>query len=134
MLENKRKILQIAASHCDLTGIIARLKAETDSLKSKDFVLGSILVRKIGWNGVAIQYNGTFVKNVWNCNTYNNIYREKDPPDFGRSVNPISTRGDKLCPPNYYWHPGFLDLPTTHSTMKCIVKRMSNSREFQDYF
>ena len=26
-------------------------------------------------------------------------------PDFGRSVNPISTRGVKLCPPNYYWHP-----------------------------
>ena len=26
-------------------------------------------------------------------------------PDFGRSVNPISTRGDRLCPPNYYWHP-----------------------------
>ena len=25
-------------------------------------------------------------------------------PDFGRSVNPISTRGYKLCPPNYYWH------------------------------
>ena len=22
-------------------------------------------------------------------------------PDFGRSVNPISTRGDRLCPPNY---------------------------------
>ena len=27
------------------------------------------------------------------------------PPDFARSVNPISTRGDRLCPPNYYWHP-----------------------------
>ena len=25
-------------------------------------------------------------------------------PDFGRSVNPILTRGDRLCPPNYYWH------------------------------
>ena len=25
-------------------------------------------------------------------------------PDFGRSVNPISIRGDRLCPPNYYWH------------------------------
>ena len=25
-------------------------------------------------------------------------------PDFGRSVNPFSTRGDRLCPPNYYWH------------------------------
>ena len=25
-------------------------------------------------------------------------------PDFGRSVNPISNRGDRLCPPNYYWH------------------------------
>ena len=22
-----------------------------------------------------------------------------------RSVNPISTRVDRLCPPNYYWHP-----------------------------
>ena len=26
-------------------------------------------------------------------------------PKFGRSVNPISTRGDRLCPLNYYWHP-----------------------------
>ena len=25
-------------------------------------------------------------------------------PDFGRSVNPISTKGDRLCAPNYYWH------------------------------
>ena len=25
-------------------------------------------------------------------------------PDFGRSVNLISTMGDRLCPPNYYWH------------------------------
>jgi hypothetical protein len=25
-------------------------------------------------------------------------------PDFGRSVNPIPTRGDRFCPPNYYWH------------------------------
>ena len=35
-------------------------------------------------------------------------------PDFGRSVNPISTKGDRLCPPHYYWHgtPGFSDLPT----------------------
>ena len=25
-------------------------------------------------------------------------------PDFGRSVNPISTRRDRLCPHDYYWH------------------------------
>ena len=25
-------------------------------------------------------------------------------PNFGRSVNPISIRGERLCPPNYYWH------------------------------
>ena len=25
-------------------------------------------------------------------------------PDVGRLVNPISTRGDRLCPPYYYWH------------------------------
>ena len=27
------------------------------------------------------------------------------PPDFGRSVNPISTRRGTLCPSNYNWHP-----------------------------
>ena len=26
-------------------------------------------------------------------------------PDFGTSVNPISTRGDRLCPPYYYYSP-----------------------------
>ena len=31
------------------------------------------------------------------------------PPDFGRSVNPISTWGGSLCPPN---NTGFSDLPT----------------------
>ena len=24
------------------------------------------------------------------------------PPDFGRSINPISTRGSRLCSPHYY--------------------------------
>ena len=34
-------------------------------------------------------------------------------PNFGRSVNPISTRGDRLCPPNYTTAtPGFSNLPT----------------------
>jgi hypothetical protein len=31
-------------------------------------------------------------------------------PVFGRSVDPISTRGDILCPPNYYLQ--ISDLPT----------------------
>ena len=26
-------------------------------------------------------------------------------PDYGRSVNPISIRGDRVCPSNYNWHP-----------------------------
>ena len=34
------------------------------------------------------------------------------PPDFGRSVNPISTRGGRLCPPNNTGTPRFSDLPT----------------------
>ena len=36
---------------------------------------------------------------------------------FGRSVNPISTRGDRLCPPSYYWHPRIFrpsDGPANH--------------------
>ena len=35
------------------------------------------------------------------------------PPDFGRSVNPISTMGGRLCPPNNTGTPGFSDLPVT---------------------
>ena len=27
------------------------------------------------------------------------------PPSFGISVNPIRTKGDRLCPPYYYWPP-----------------------------
>ena len=34
------------------------------------------------------------------------------PPDFGRSVNPISTKGGRLCPSNNAGTPGFSDLPT----------------------
>ena len=33
-------------------------------------------------------------------------------PYFGRSLNPISTRGGSLCPPNNTGTPGFSDLPT----------------------
>ena len=36
------------------------------------------------------------------------------PPDFGRSVNPISTRKGRLCPP-HTGTPGFSDLPTVVS-------------------
>ena len=37
----------------------------------------------------------------------------KAPPDFGRSVNPISTgAGGRLCLPNNTGTPGFSDLPT----------------------
>ena len=34
------------------------------------------------------------------------------PPDFVRSVNPISTKKGRLCPPNNTGTPGFSDLPT----------------------
>ena len=34
------------------------------------------------------------------------------PPVCSRTVNPISTRGSRLCPPQYYKPPGFSDLAT----------------------
>ena len=34
------------------------------------------------------------------------------PPDFGTSVNPISAKGGRLCPPYNTGTPGFSDLPT----------------------
>ena len=44
-----------------------------------------------------------------------------DPPNFKRSVNPISTRGGRLCSPHYYLPhpPGFSDLPTSLSSVHC---------------
>ena len=27
------------------------------------------------------------------------------PQDFDRSITPILIRGERLCPPNYYWYP-----------------------------
>ena len=46
-------------------------------------------------------------QDVWNVRVVTGVSSLGVPgvPDFGRSVNPISTRGDRLCPPNYYWHP-----------------------------
>ena len=34
-----------------------------------------------------------------------------EPPNFGISVNPISTKGGRLCPPNYTGTPEFIDPP-----------------------
>ena len=41
------------------------------------------------------------------------------PPKFGRSVNPSSTQGGRLCPPSNTGIPRFSDLPTalpSHAT------------------
>ena len=40
------------------------------------------------------------------------------PPDFGRSVNPISTRGDRLCPRTTTGTLGFSDLSTTLDSLE----------------
>ena len=45
-------------------------------------------------------------------------------PDFGRSVNPISTRGVRLCPPKNTDIPGFSALPTA---LLCINKPNSST-------
>ena len=46
-----------------------------------------------------------------------------NPPDFGRLVNPISTKGSRLCSPNNTGTPGFSDLPTalTHGVLIHLV-------------
>ena len=44
------------------------------------------------------------------------------PPDFDRSVNPISTKGGSLCPPNDAGTLGFSDLPTTQMIIVGIPK------------
>ena len=44
------------------------------------------------------------------------------PPDFVRSVNPISIRGGRLCPPNNTDTPGFSDLPTALHRFKLLFR------------
>ena len=56
-------------------------------------------------------------------------------PYFGRSVNPISTRGDRLCPPNYYWHTRIFR-PSDGSVLEScfgipwLYKPIVNARQF----
>ena len=53
-----------------------------------------------------------------------------EPPDFGRTVNPISTKGDRLCPPNNTDTPGFSDLPTAlHLNTKYVVGKIQKETE-----
>ena len=42
---------------------------------------------------------------MWEWNVKKVHKLEKALRDFVNSVvHPISTKGDRLCPPNYYWH------------------------------
>ena len=61
-------------------------------------------------------------------------------PDFERSVNPISTRGDKLCPTNYYWHtrifrpsngpaPYLLNFSFLESRTNSLIQILHNSKK-----
>ena len=44
------------------------------------------------------------------------------PPDFDKSVNPISTTGGRICPPNITGTPVFSDRPTAlHHTITISV-------------
>ena len=47
------------------------------------------------------------------------------PPDFGGSVNPISTRGDTLSPPSTTCPPGFLTL------VACLYRDVIGSHQFE---
>ena len=62
------------------------------------------------------------------------------PPDFGRSVNPISTTGGRLCPPNSTGTPGFSDLSTALRTTRFFAnvfwgggRRVGRSEEGENH-
>ena len=51
-------------------------------------------------------------------------------PNFGRSVNPISTRGDRLCPLNYNWHTWIFrpsDGPDDESILLAVIRQLSGT-------
>ena len=56
-------------------------------------------------------------------------------PDFGKSVNPISTRGDRLCQPNYYWHTRIFrpsDGPVYHAHFFVFYKKYLCSTPYRN--
>ena len=57
------------------------------------------------------------------------------PPDFGRSVNPISTKGGRSCPPNNTGIDGFSDLLTALSVWRkaAISSDTRTQGRFQAY-
>ena len=46
-------------------------------------------------------------------------------PIFRRSVNPISTRGDRVCPPKYYWHTQIFRPSNGPGKYKKIIQKFS---------
>ena len=89
-----------------------------------------------------LQYQYLLFNIVLSFSMYIHTYRPVVPwcagcamahPDFGRSVNPISTRGDNLCPPNYYLHTRICrpsDGPRL-KLAKCAFCKFSLSRSLQ---
>ena len=59
--------------------------------------------------------NANCQKSAWNSHHQGKVSQT----DFGRSVNPISTKGGRLCPPNITGTPRFSDLPMA---LYCIKK------------
>ena len=51
-------------------------------------------------------------------------------PDFGRPVNPISTRGDRLCPPNYFWPTRIFRPSDGPESLVPQIKLQSNSCQY----
>ena len=52
------------------------------------------------------------------------------PPDFGRWVNPISTKWGRLCPPNNTSTLGFSDLPTALKVVLGVVHKLRLQEEW----
>ena len=71
--------------------------------------------------------SGQYVVGDMYVRVYRGVVPGGAPPYFGRSVNPISTRGDRLCPPNYYWHPRIFrpsDGPESRRTWICMIRNV----------
>ena len=49
---------------------------------------------------------------------------------FGRSVNPITTKWGRLCPPNNTGTPGFSNLPTALKVMLGVVHKLCLQEEW----
>ena len=103
-------ILDTNAKNTQIFLLLAEIKKNLETILKKtcwNYLCMSYLVYHLFylWYEVALYHT---IENVPSNNNNRWPWKKIIFRDFSRSVNPFSTSGDRLLPPNFFWHPRIL--------------------------